>query len=83
MIPMTTNQACCNLMVDENLADYRFIYYALTNSNFADDFLLSIEMPVFVDGNRKMGVPSMKRAVFVDGSRGYLLYLHDLNENLN
>ena len=32
MIPMTTNQACCNLMVDENLADYRFIYYALTNS---------------------------------------------------
>lgn len=32
MIPMMTNQACCNLMVDENLADYRFIYYALTNS---------------------------------------------------
>ena len=35
MIPMTTNQACCNLMVDENLADYRFIYYALTNSNLS------------------------------------------------
>lgn len=32
MIPMTTNQACCNLMVDENLADYRFVYYALTNA---------------------------------------------------
>ena len=32
MIPMTTNQACCNLMVDENLADYRFIYYALVYS---------------------------------------------------
>ena len=36
MIPMTTNQACCNLMVDENLADYRFIYYALTNSNLSN-----------------------------------------------
>lgn len=36
MIPMTTNQACCNLMVDENLADYRFIYYALTNSNLTN-----------------------------------------------
>lgn len=36
MIPMKTNQACCNLMVDENLADYRFIYYALTNSNLSN-----------------------------------------------
>ena len=32
MIPMTTNQACCNLMIDEDLADYRFVYYALTNA---------------------------------------------------
>ena len=32
MIPMTTNQACCNLMIDEALADYRFVYYALTNA---------------------------------------------------
>ena len=32
MIPMTTNQACCNLMIDEGLADYRFVYYALTNA---------------------------------------------------
>ena len=39
MIPMTTNQACCNLMVDENLADYRFIYYALTNSILRDTSL--------------------------------------------
>ena len=31
-----------------------------------------------MDGNGKMGVSSMKRAVFVDGSSGYLLYLHDL-----
>ena len=31
MIPMTTNQACCNLMIDEAIADYRFVYYALTN----------------------------------------------------
>lgn len=29
MIPLTTNQACCNLMVDENKADYRYIYYYL------------------------------------------------------
>ena len=32
MIPMTTNQACCNLMIDETKADYRFVYYALVNS---------------------------------------------------
>ena len=32
MIPMTTNQACCNLMIDEAKADYRFVYYAIVNS---------------------------------------------------
>ena len=32
MIPLTTNQACCNLMVDETKADYRFVYYAIVNS---------------------------------------------------
>ena len=32
MIPMTTNQACCNLMIDETIADYRFVFYALTNA---------------------------------------------------
>ena len=36
-----------------------------------------------MDGNGKIGLPSMKRAVFVDGSSGYLLYLYDLNENTN
>lgn len=30
-IPLTTNQACCNLTIDEKKADYRFIYYALFN----------------------------------------------------
>ena len=30
-IPLTTNQACCNLIVDPNKADYRFVYYALFN----------------------------------------------------
>lgn len=30
-IPLTTNQACCNLIVDPNKADYRFVYYALYN----------------------------------------------------
>lgn len=28
-IPLTTNQACCNLTIDENKADYEFIYYQL------------------------------------------------------
>jgi len=32
MIPMTTNQACCNLIIDETKADYRFVYYAIVNS---------------------------------------------------
>jgi type I restriction enzyme S subunit len=26
-IPVTTNQACCNLIIDKEKADYRFIYY--------------------------------------------------------
>ena len=30
-IPLTTNQACCNLEIDEARADYRFVYYALKN----------------------------------------------------
>jgi type I restriction enzyme S subunit len=28
-VPLTTNQACCNLVVDTNKADYRFVYYYL------------------------------------------------------
>ena len=28
-ISLTTNQACCNLIVDESKADYRFVYYTL------------------------------------------------------
>ena len=28
-IPVTTNQACCNLVVDSDQADYRFVYYYL------------------------------------------------------
>lgn len=30
-IPLTTNQACCNITIDANKADYRFVYYALFN----------------------------------------------------
>lgn len=30
-IPLTTNQACCNLMIDKTVADYRYVYYALYN----------------------------------------------------
>lgn len=26
-IPLATNQACCNLIIDQNKADYRFVYY--------------------------------------------------------
>ncbi len=29
-IPLSTNQACCNLIIDEEKADYRFVYYALS-----------------------------------------------------
>jgi len=28
-IPLTTNQACCNLILDKERADYRYVYYAL------------------------------------------------------
>ena len=28
-IPLTTNQACCNLTIDKDKADYEFIYYEL------------------------------------------------------
>ena len=44
---------------------------------------LSMKMTVFVDGNGKMSALSIKRGVFMDGSRGYLLYLYDLTENTN
>ena len=29
-IPITTNQACCNLSIDPNKADYEFVYYNLS-----------------------------------------------------
>ena len=28
-VPVTTNQACCNLIIDDNIADYEYIYYNL------------------------------------------------------
>ena len=28
-IPLTTNQACCNLVVESSVADYEFVYYQL------------------------------------------------------
>ncbi|WAW10829.1 restriction endonuclease subunit S [Oxalobacter vibrioformis] len=28
-IPLTTNQACCNLIVDDTKADFRYVYYQL------------------------------------------------------
>ncbi len=29
-IPLTTNQACCNLEIDENVAEYKFVFYWLS-----------------------------------------------------
>ena len=31
-VPLTTNQACCNLIVDPRKADYRYVYYALMHN---------------------------------------------------
>ena len=28
-IPLTTNQACCNLIIDDKVADYEYVYYNL------------------------------------------------------
>ncbi len=39
-IPLTTNQACCNITLCEDTADYYFIYYSLLNS-FNELVLLS------------------------------------------
>ena len=30
-IPLTTNQACCNLIVNSSIADYRYVYFYLVN----------------------------------------------------
>lgn len=30
-VPMTTNQACCNLTINNEVADYEFVYYSLKN----------------------------------------------------
>ena len=30
-VPMTTNQACCNLTINEEVADNEFVYYTLKN----------------------------------------------------
>ena len=38
----------------------------------------SMKMPDFLDGNGQMNTLSIKSGVFMDGSRGYLLYLHDV-----
>lgn len=31
-IPLTTNQACCNITINELISDYRFVFYHLVNS---------------------------------------------------
>lgn len=32
-IPLTTNQACCNLIIDDSKADYQYVYYFLKLQN--------------------------------------------------
>lgn len=32
-IPLTTNQACCNLEIDSRVADYRYVYYWFVNQH--------------------------------------------------
>ena len=56
--------------------------------DFRKNLKIGLSCPVhkkgrFVDGNGKMSTLSIKRGVFMDGSRGYLLYLYDLTENTN
>ena len=33
-IPLTTNQACCNLTINDEIADYRYVYYYLCYKYF-------------------------------------------------
>lgn len=33
-LPLTTNQACCNIVINKENFDFKFIYYALSNSYF-------------------------------------------------
>ncbi|MGP5015787.1 restriction endonuclease subunit S, partial [Glutamicibacter ardleyensis] len=30
-IPLTTNQACCNLQINENIAEYRYVFHWISN----------------------------------------------------
>ena len=43
-----------------------------------DYHFLSMRKTLFVDENGKMSLLSMKRAVFMDGNRLYLLYSYDI-----
>lgn len=38
-VPVTTNQACCSLEIDNKKADYRYVYYALMNKYAELDLL--------------------------------------------
>ncbi|WP_207632505.1 restriction endonuclease subunit S [Foetidibacter luteolus] len=40
-IPLSTNQACCNLIINEGIADYEYIYYYLLNSY---DYLVNLKL---------------------------------------
>ena len=33
-IPLTTNQACCNLTINSDVADYRYVYYFLCHKSY-------------------------------------------------
>ena len=50
-IPLTTNQACCNLEIDGNIAMYKYVYYCLTNKY---DYIKSMGQGIQTNINSKV-----------------------------
>jgi len=63
-IPLTTNQACCNITIDDKKADYNFIYYLLLSSFARLDSLTSgaaqQNLNVGLISNLEILVPELK-----------------------
>ena len=43
-IPLTTNQACCNLIIDETKAYYEFVYYQLVATVYKGNIIKNLIM---------------------------------------
>ena len=62
-IPLTTNQACCNLEVNENIAIFKYVYYWLANNY---EYIKSLgqgsqtNINVQIVKNLKIPVPSIR-----------------------